>query len=119
MLWECKSASDKKFNEFVRKGVAEANPVYAAQIAIYQAYMDLAENPCVFTVLNKNTSEIYIEMVPFNGELAQATSDKAVQILKATQANDMLPRVAQNDDYFVCKWCEFRNTCWSKKEGAV
>lgn len=118
MLWECKSANEKKFNEFVRKGVAEANPVYAAQIAIYQAYMDLAENPCVFTVLNKNTSEIYIEMVPFNGELAQATSDKAVQILKATQANDMLPRVAQNDDYFVCKWCEFRNTCW-QKEGAV
>ena len=47
MLWECKSASDKKFNEFVRKGVAEANPVYAAQIALYQAYMNLSDNPCV------------------------------------------------------------------------
>lgn len=119
MLWECKSASERKFNEFVRKGVAEANPVYAAQVALYQAYMELTENPCVFTVLNKNTSEIYIELVPFNAELAQATSDKAVNIIKATKANEMLPRVAQNDDYFICKYCEFRNTCWSKKEGAA
>ena len=118
MLWECKSASDKKFNEFVRKGVAEANPVYAAQIALYQAYMDLAENPCVFTVLNKNTSEVYIELVPFDSDLAQKTSDKAVQILEATRGNDILPRIAQNDDFHLCKWCEFRNTCW-QKEGAA
>ena len=27
-LWECKSANSKKFNEFVRRGVADANPVY-------------------------------------------------------------------------------------------
>ena len=114
MLWECKSASDKKFKEFVRKGGAEANPVYAAQIALYQAYMNLSENPCCFTVLNKNTSEIYIELVPFDGDLAQAISDKAVNIIKATKAQEMLPRIAQNDDFFLCKWCEFRNTCWSK-----
>jgi len=114
MLWECKSASDKKFKEFVRNGVAIANPVYAAQVALYQAYMDLAEHPCCFTVLNKNTSEIYIELVPFNAELAQATSDKAVNIIKATKVEEMLPRVAQNNDYYGCKWCEFRNTCWSE-----
>jgi len=113
MLWECKSASDKKFKEFVRNGVAVANPVYAAQVALYQAYMDLAEHPCCFTVLNKNTSEIYIELMPFNAELAQSTSDKAVNIIKATNAEEMLPRVAQNNDYYGCKWCEFRNTCWS------
>jgi len=114
MLWECKSASDKKFKEFVRKGVAVANPVYAAQVALYQAYMDLSENPCCFTVMNKNTSEIYIEMIPFDGDLAQSISDKAVNILKATKAGEMLPRVAQNSDYYSCKWCEFHNTCWSK-----
>ena len=65
-LWECKSANSKKFSEFVRKGVANANPVYAAQIALYQAYMDLTENPALFTVMNKDTSEIYYELVPFD-----------------------------------------------------
>ena len=114
MLWECKSANDRKFAEFVRKGVAQANPVYAAQVAMYQAYMDLTDNPCCFTVLNKNTSGIYIELIPFNQDLAQSTSDKAVNIIRATRGNDMLPRIAQNDDFFMCKWCEFRNTCWDK-----
>tara|TARA_R110002012_G_scaffold1954_3_gene9321 strand:+ start:1329 stop:2120 length:792 start_codon:yes stop_codon:yes gene_type:complete len=114
MLWECKSANDKKFKEFVRVGVAKANPTYAAQIAVYQAYMDLHENPALFTVMNKNTSEIYYELVPFDKALAQKISDKGVQILTATKASEMLPRIAHNRDYFSCKWCEFNNTCWEQ-----
>ena len=111
-LWESKSANSKKFGEFVRVGVAKANPTYAAQIAIYQAYMDLTENPALFTVFNKDSSEIYYELVPFDAELAQRVSDKAVNILTASKANDMLPRVAQNQDFYLCKMCEFQQTCW-------
>ena len=114
MLWECKSANDKKFNEFVKKGIANTNPVYAAQVALYQAYMDLTENPCMFTVMNKNNSDIYIELIDFNQNLAQTTSDKAVNILEATKANEILPRIAQNDDFYLCKMCDFYQTCWNK-----
>tara|TARA_R110000803_G_scaffold8287_1_gene26624 strand:- start:847 stop:1638 length:792 start_codon:yes stop_codon:yes gene_type:complete len=113
MLWECKSANDKKFKEFTRVGVTKANPTYAAQIAVYQAYMDLHENPALFTVMNKNTCEIYYELVPFDKELAQRISDKGVNILIATKASDMLPRIAHNKEYFTCKWCEFNKTCWN------
>ena len=94
-------------------GVSRASPTYAAQIAIYQAYMDLTENPALFTVMNKNTSEIYYELVPFDAELAQRISDKAANILTASKANDILPRVAQSPDYFACRMCEFQKTCWS------
>jgi len=110
-LWECKSANDKSFNEYVRKGVAEVNSVYAAQLALYQAYMNL-NNPALFTVVNKNTCEIYFELVPFNKMLAQQISDKAVDILKAVKHNEILPRIAVNSDYFACKRCEFRKRCW-------
>jgi hypothetical protein len=113
MLWECKSANDRKFKEFQTKGVTVANPVYAAQVALYQAYMQLTDNPCLFTVLNKNTSEIYYEFMPFNKALAQEVSDKAVSILEATKANEILPRLAQSRDYFACKYCEFQDSCWS------
>jgi len=112
-LWENKSANDKKFREFMMKGVARTNPVYAAQIALYQAYMNLTEHPCLFTVLNKNTSQIYYELVPFDKVLAQEISDKAVNILEATKANEILPRVAFSRDFFDCKWCEFQDRCWS------
>ena len=39
-LWENKSSNDKRFQSFVRHGVAKANPTYATQIALYQTYMD-------------------------------------------------------------------------------
>ena len=88
-LWENKSANDKKFQAFVRHGVAKANPTYATQIALYQTYMELSENPALFTVVNKNTSEVYYELVPYDQELAQKASDKAVNILTASKAGDI------------------------------
>ena len=112
MLWECKSANDRKFKEFVRVGVAAANKVYAAQIAVYQAYMDLTENPALFTVVNKNTSEIHFELVPFDKALAQKISDRGVQILTATKSSEILPRISHTREYHLCKWCEFQSTCW-------
>ena len=111
-LWENKSANDRKFKEFVKVGVAKANKVYATQIALYQAYMDLEENPCLFTVVNKNTSEIYYELVPFDKHLAQSASDKAVNILAAIKSGETLPRIAQSKDFFLCRFCDFQNTCW-------
>jgi len=111
-LWENKSAKDTKWKSFQRMGVAKANPTYATQIALYQAYMDLTECPALFTVVNKNTSEIYYELIPFDKELAQAASDKAVNILTASKAGDILPRIAQSKDFYLCKFCEFRETCW-------
>ena len=113
-LWENKSANDKKFQSFVRHGVAKANPTYATQIALYQTYMELTDNPALFTVVNKNTSEVYYELVPYNPVLAQQASDKAVNILTAAKANDMLPRIAQSKDFFLCKFCEYQNTCWAE-----
>lgn len=111
-LWENKSANEKKFQAFVRHGVAKANPVYATQIALYQTYMHLDATPALFTVVNKNTSEIYYELVPYDAALAQRASDRAVDILTAAKAGDILPRVAQSKDFFLCKFCEYRETCW-------
>ncbi len=112
-LWECKSANDSKFKGFVRHGVEKANKTYATQLALYQTYMELTENPALFTVINKNTSEVYYELVPYNKALAQEASDRAVNILTASKAGDILPRIAQSKDFFLCKFCEFRETCWN------
>tara|TARA_R100000935_G_scaffold25704_1_gene45533 strand:- start:2887 stop:3675 length:789 start_codon:yes stop_codon:yes gene_type:complete len=115
-LWECKSANDNKFKAFVRHGVAKANPVYATQLALYQTYMELHENPALFTVVNKNTSEVYYELVPYDKKLAQQASDKAVNILTAAKAGDILPRIAHSKDFFLCKFCEFTETCWGANQ---
>jgi len=112
MLWECKTANDKKFRDFKFKGI-KANHTYEVQVALYQAYMELTDNPCLFTVINKNTSEIYYELVPFNQGLAQYASDRAVDILKAVEQGVMLSRISQTKDMFDCRFCQFTETCWS------
>ena len=77
--------------------------------------MGLMDNPALFTVVNKNTQEIYFEKIPFNAKVAQRVSDAAVNILKATSSGEMMPRVATKADSFLCKFCEFKIKCWEIK----
>lgn len=112
-LWECKALGQKSWQEVVKKGVTIARPVYAAQIAIYQAYLELADHPALFTAINRDTAELYHELVPFDGDLAQRTSDRAVKILQATDAGELLPRGFAKSDHHVCKWCRWAGFCWA------
>lgn len=112
-LWECKTANAKNWRDMARRGVSVAKPIYAAQIALYQAYMGLTEAPALFTAVNKDTSELWHELVPFDGQLAQSVSDKAVRILQACDAGEWLPRVSQEPGFFECTLCPFRQRCWA------
>lgn len=120
-LWECKTMNAKNWKETVTKGVTVAKPVYAAQIALYQAYMDaaipgVATNPALFTTINKDTAELHHELVPFDPELAQRMSDRAVRILQATDAGELLPRIARDRDFFECRMCPWATRCWSQPQ---
>lgn len=117
-LWECKSANAKNWREIVKRGVTLAKPVYAAQVALYQAYMEgsvagISVNPALFTAVNKDSAELHHELVPFNGGLAQRMSDRAVRILQATEAGELLPRLAANPDHHECRMCAWSRRCWS------
>ncbi len=92
-------------------------PAMMHQVAVYQAYMEatvpgISQNPALFTAINKDTSEIYHELVPFDGGLAQKMSDKGVRIIQATEAGELLPRIAQSADFFECKFCDWSDRCW-------
>ncbi|MGE4043565.1 MAG: hypothetical protein AB7F35_01835 [Acetobacteraceae bacterium] len=117
-LWECKTMNAKAWRETSSKGVALAKPVYAAQIAVYQAYMDaavpgVADSPALFTAINKDTADLYHELVPFDAALAQRMSDRAVRILQASDAGDLLPRIATGPDFHECRFCPWAKRCWS------
>ena len=117
-LWECKTMNARSWKETAQKGVVVSKPVYAAQIAVYQAYMEgsvagISANPALFTAINKDTAELHHELVPFDGGLAQRMSDRAVRILKATEAGELLPRVAAHPDHHECRMCAWSQRCWS------
>jgi hypothetical protein len=117
-LWECKTMNARNWRETVSKGVAVAKPVYAAQIALYQAYMEgtvpgVSANPALFTAINKDTAELHHELVPFDAALAQRMSDRAVRILQATDAGELLPRIAREPEFHECRMCPWSRRCWS------
>lgn len=116
-LWECKSLNAKSWKDTVKRGVTLSKPVYAAQIALYQAYMEeqipgIASNPALFTAINKDTAELYFEWVPFNGELAQRASDRGVRVIQATDAGELLPRISKDPAHYECKFCSWQDRCW-------
>lgn len=116
-LWECKTMNAKNWRETVTKGVVVAKPIYAAQIALYQAYMEaqvsgISDNPALFTAINKDTAELHHERVPFDSGLAQRMSDRAVRILQATDAGELLPRIAVARDFHECRMCPWADRCW-------
>jgi hypothetical protein len=116
-LWECKTMNAKAWRETVAKGVILAKPIYAVQIAIYQAYIEpalpgVSEHPALFTAINKDTAELHHELVPFDAARAQAASDRAVRILRATDAHELLPRIAHDPAHHECRFCPWAERCW-------
>ena len=117
-LWECKTMNAKNWRETSTKGVVITKPVYAAQIALYQAYMEgqvpgISINPAVFTAINKDTAELHHELVPFDADLAQRMSDRAVRVLRATDADELLPRIAREPAFYECRFCPWARRCWA------
>jgi hypothetical protein len=117
-LWEFKTMNDRNWKACVKSGVAVSKPVYAAQVAIYQAYMEpaipgISDNPALFTAINKDTQELWFELVPFDGGLAQRMSDRAVRVIQATEAGELLARIATDSSYYECKYCSWATRCWS------
>ena len=122
-LWETKALGAASWKDVVKRGVVIARPVYAAQIALYQAYMELP-NPALFTALNRDTMELYSELVPFDASLAQEMSDRAVAVVRASEACELLPRAAAEPTAKLCrggmaagKWhapCSWASRCWQR-----
>ncbi|AUM00802.1 hypothetical protein B4966_11960 [Rhodocyclaceae bacterium] len=111
-LWENKCLGAKSWRELEKHRLAVAKPIYAAQVALYQAYLELHEHPALFTAVNADTMEIYAELVPFDAALAQRMSDRAVKIITATDAGELLPRAFSDPTHVECRMCPWQDRCW-------
>ena len=112
-VWEAKALNAKNWRALERDGLRKVFPQYAAQVALYQAYLDVT-NPALFSAVNADTCELLFFLVPFDAELAQFWSDRAANIIEATRAGELLPRVCDSPEDWHCKLCPFRQKCWGK-----
>jgi hypothetical protein len=117
-LWEHKCLGDKGWRTLERDGLEKACPQYAAQVWLYQAYLEVTDEPAVFTAVNANTCARLHVLVPFNAERAQAWSDRAVAVIEATRAAELLPRGYDDPTDWRCKMCSHRERCW-RNDGAA
>lgn len=115
-LWECKTAKASKWREMEKKKIRKANWTYYIQCQLYMAYMELTENPALFTAVNKDTSELYFENVKFDPSAAQEASDRGARIIEACLSGELLPRISQDPSFYQCKWCSWTDRCWGKAE---
>jgi len=114
-LWEAKSMNNSKWNTYRKNGVRESHFEYYVQVQLYMAFMKLTDNLCWFTAVNKDTAELHHEFIGYDSEIAQQYSDRAYEIIMATERDELLPRAFDDPSYFKCKWCDYRDTCWGKK----
>jgi hypothetical protein len=105
VLWEAKGLNDRSWSDLVKNGLQTAHPTYFGQIHLYMGYLGLAA--CLFTALNKNSCEIYHELVFYDRAEAQRLVDRAVDIIRGA----LLPRIAAAPVQ-RCDYCKFKTTCW-------
>jgi hypothetical protein len=109
-LFEHKALNQSSWTDLVKRGLRQSKPIYFAQCQLYMAYMEL--EVALLTAMNRNTQELYHEVVHFDPAAAQALSDKAVAILRAIDADELPPRIAINADFHLCRMCPFARRCW-------
>ncbi len=105
VLAEFKTANDKNFKLFKKKGCREANPTYYYQA---QAYMgELGLKYCLFIVTNKNDECRYIEIIEFDQGEFKYLQAIALEIL----STDEPPEKIGGATWFDCKYCDAYMHC--------
>ena len=108
-LWEHKAINAKSWRHLLVHGLRASKPVYWGQVQLYMAYMQLSI--CLFTAMNKDTQELYHEVVALDVAQAQALSDKAVQVIQMAEAGELPPPISATSDFYLCRWCEYALRC--------
>lgn len=112
-LWENKGLQEKDWKALVKRGLQYEKEVYYAQCQVYMDRFKLTENPALFSAVNMNTMEIYWESVPFCQRVMDGLGHKAVRVLRACLAGELLPRLSQDPNFYLCKWCSWAQRCFS------
>jgi hypothetical protein len=109
-LFEHKALNQKSWSDVVKRGLRAAKPLYFAQCQLYMAYLEL--RVALLTATDKNTQQLYHEVLPFDPVAAQQLSDRAVDVLRAVEAGELPPRIANDPDCHLCRMCPYAGRCW-------
>lgn len=106
-LLEIKSANDTRFKEMVKVGVEVSNPLYFAQMQVYMKYLEL--DYALYFVLNKNNSDIHMEIIKYEKIRADYYVKRGKEIIRSKEEPE---RKYKSAAFFKCKFCDYSDECW-------
>lgn len=110
-LGEFKTSGEKPFKEVKMKGVREAKFEHYVQMNVYMKKMGLAVS--LYMVVNKNTDELYAELIYFDNEVAEQFLDRGRQLVWMDSPPD---RISSSPGFYKCRFCDHRPVCHLKAE---
>ena len=107
-LFEAKSMNQNNFMDTKNKGVQEGKPQYYSQMQMYMGRLGLSIG--LFVAMNKNTSELYTEMIPFDANHFDDLVCREQNIILAQNINEF-PKINNNPSWYQCKFCDAKYVC--------
>lgn len=114
MVLELKTINDRNHKLLVKKGVKEVRPEHFAQMQVYMDGFELKR--ALYLSVNKNTDELYSEIVEYDETEATKLLERAERIVFSDEAPE---RIADDPKAFDCKFCDYRPICHLGMEDAL
>jgi hypothetical protein len=108
-LLEIKTSNEFRYKAFVKDGFC-SDEKYQAQIHIYMNKFKMQK--CLCVVLNKNTQELYMEIVEYDEFIALSALERGKNVVAMEEIPE---RKYPNKSFFKCKFCSHYSICWSNK----
>lgn len=114
-LAEFKTHSDKSFDELKQEGVRLSKPEHYVQMQQYMHGFGVLYT--LYVAVNKNTEELYAEMVTYDRPVAESFMEAARKIIFERPLPDRIRGASPG--YFVCKYmCDYQLVCFSTDKPA-
>ena len=104
-LLEIKTMNNKRFNDYVKKGLKITNPTYWGQVHMYMGEQKLTR--CLFVVTNKDNEERHYERIKYDKDVHKECMSIGFNIL----TSEFAPKKIGELTWFECKMCDARDIC--------
>lgn len=99
-------AKDNRSNRIKPAGVAKAKPEHYAQMCMYGTVYKIKYG--IYCAVNKDTDELYFEIVPLDWKLGAIMERKAEDIINSQTPPEKLH---PDPTWFGCKFCDHLDVC--------
>lgn len=108
VLGEYKTHNTKSFANLKSEGVMKAKWEHYVQMNVYASAHALTHS--LYLAVNKDTDELYGEIVPLDREVAERYHNRAKLIIDSPEPPD---RINANSSWYQCKFCDHSTGCHS------